>query len=81
MQTLGAFFEVKPRGVLFLPEISGLLPRFSENQNCWRCACTPCTPTPNTTAFHNSITGNFVVYQDRLETNLLKLFRHPENSE
>jgi len=24
--------------------------------------------------FHNSIIGNFVVYQDRLETNLLQLF-------
>jgi len=25
--------------------------------------------------------GNFVVYEDRLETNLLQLFAHPENSE
>jgi len=24
--------------------------------------------------FHNSIIGNFMVYQDRLETNLLQLF-------
>jgi len=32
-------------------------------------------------SFHNSIRGNFVVYQDRLETNLLQLFGHPENSE
>jgi len=31
-------------------------------------------------AFQNRITGNFVV-QDRLETNLLQLFEHPENSE
>jgi len=32
--------------------------------------------------FHNSITGgNFMVYQDRLETNLLQLFAHPEISE
>jgi len=31
--------------------------------------------------FHNSIIGNFMVYQDRLETNLLQLFAHPENSE
>ena len=31
--------------------------------------------------FHNSIIGTFMVYQDRLETNLLQLFGHPENSE
>jgi len=29
--------------------------------------------------FHNSITGNVMVYHDRLETNLLQLFAHPEN--
>ena len=40
----------------------------------------PCTSTSNNTAFHNSIVGNFVVYQDRLETNLLQLFGHPEDS-
>jgi len=31
--------------------------------------------------FHNSIIDNFMVYQDRLETNLLQLFGHPEISE
>ena len=31
--------------------------------------------------FHNSIIGNFIVYQDRIETFLLKLCAHPENSE
>jgi len=31
--------------------------------------------------FHNSIIGNFMVYQDRPETNLLQLFGHLENSE
>jgi len=31
--------------------------------------------------FHNSTIGEFMVYQDRLETNLLRLFGHPENSE
>ena len=31
--------------------------------------------------FHNSIIGNFMVYQDRLEINLLQLFGHPDNSE
>ena len=30
---------------------------------------------------HNSIIGNFMVYQDRLESNSLQLFEHPENSE
>jgi len=58
-----------------------LLIRFSANQNFWGCACNPCIPISNTTAFHDSITGNFMVCQDRLETNLLRLFRHPENSE
>jgi len=31
--------------------------------------------------FHNSIIGNFKVYQDRLEINLLQLFGNPDNSE
>jgi len=31
--------------------------------------------------FSNSIIGNFIVYQDRIETVLLKLCAHPENSE
>jgi len=31
--------------------------------------------------FHNSITGKFILYQDRIETVLLKLYAHPENSE
>jgi len=31
--------------------------------------------------FHYSIVGNFMVYQDRLETNLLQLFAQQENSE
>jgi len=58
-----------------------MMPRFSANQNFWVCACIPSTSTYNTTAFHNSIIGNFVVDQDRLETWLLQLFEHPENSE
>jgi len=41
------------------------------------CHTCNCAPLP----FYKSIIGNFVVYQDRLETNLLKLFTHPENSE
>ena len=31
--------------------------------------------------FCNRIIGNFVVYPDRLDTYLLQLFAHPENSE
>jgi len=30
---------------------------------------------------YKSIIGNFMVYQDRIETNLLQLFVHPETSE
>ena len=67
-------FEVKQRWV-------PLPPGFSANQNFWVCACTLCTPTSNNTAFHNSIIGNFMFYQDQLETYLLQLFGHPENSE
>ena len=29
--------------------------------------------------FHNRIIGDSMVYQDRLETNLLQLFARPEN--
>jgi len=31
--------------------------------------------------FHKSIMVNLMVHQDRLETNLLQLFAHPETSE
>jgi len=31
--------------------------------------------------FHSSIIGNLMVYQDRLETNLLHLLAHPDNLE
>jgi len=30
--------------------------------------------------FHNRIIGNFMVYKDRLQTKLLQLFAHPQNS-
>jgi len=59
------FFEVKQRWEPLLRESSGILPRFSADQNFWGRAC---IPTCNTTALHNSIIGNFVVYQDRFET-------------
>jgi len=39
-------------------------------------SCTHCTPTSNTTTFHNSISGDFVVYQDRFERKLLQLLGH-----
>jgi len=31
--------------------------------------------------FHNSTIGNFMVYQGRLDANLLQLFAHPESSQ
>jgi len=31
--------------------------------------------------FHNNAIGNFMVYQDRIETNLLQLFVYPEKTE
>ena len=33
------------------------------------------------TATHNSIISNFMAYQDRIETNLLQPFAHPQSSE
>ena len=42
---------------------------FQKGETGWRCF------------FYKSIIGNFMVYQDRLETYLLQLFAHPEASE
>jgi len=81
MQTLGATFLSQTTSGVISTLISGLLPRFSANQNFWRCACNPCTSSSNTTAFHNSSIGDFIVYLNLLETNLLQLFRYPENWE
>jgi len=39
---------------------------FRKSNLLW-CAYTHCTPTSNTTALHNSVIGNFVVHQNRLE--------------
>jgi len=72
-------FEVKRRWAPFLPGISRILSRFSANLNLWGCSFTPCTPTSNTTIFLNSIIGNFVVYQDRFDINLLQLFGTPRS--
>jgi len=51
----------------------------------WREHCPLCSFKRGATGadvpFHNSIIGNFIVYEDRLEINLLQLFPHPENSE
>jgi len=74
------FFEIRQRWVPFLPGFSGILPNFQQIKTFGGAHCA-CTPTSNITAFHNSITGNFVVYQDRLQTYLLHLFEHPESSE
>jgi len=38
-------------------------------------------PTGAEVPFYKNIIGNFMVYQDRIETNLLQLFAHPETSE
>jgi len=38
-------------------------------------------PTGAQVPLHNSIISNFMIYQDRLETNLLQLFAHTQNSE
>jgi len=41
------FFEAKKRWALFLPGFSGILPRFSANQNVWG-ALAPPVPQPPT---------------------------------
>ena len=33
------------------------------------------------TFFHNSVMGNFIFFKDRIETILLQLFEHPEDSQ
>jgi len=47
--------------------MAAFLSRFSANQTFCGCTCTHRTLTSHTAAFRNCITGNFVVYQDRLE--------------
>jgi len=51
----------------------------------WRGHCPLCSVNSDATRgevlFHNSVIGNFMTYQNRLEINLLQLFGHPENSE
>jgi len=73
------FFEAKQGWAPFSRGFTGMFPRFSANQNFWGCAEPP--PPTSTTVFHNSIMGDFVVYQDRIETQSLQLFENPENSE
>ena len=47
-------------------------------------ALTPCPFNRGVTGaevlFRNSTIGNLMFYHDRLETNLLQLFAHPDNS-
>jgi len=49
----------------------------------WRGHCSLCPfktgATGTEVLFHNSIIGNLMSYQDRLEIKLLQLFGHPEN--
>ena len=65
LQTLDAiFWSQATLGVIFARMFRNVAQGFSKS-NFWGCACTTYTPTTN--AFHNSIIGNFVVYQDPLE--------------
>jgi len=51
----------------------------------WLVQCPPFLSNGGTTRavvpFYNSIICNFIVYQERFETNLLQLFAHPEKSQ
>ena len=80
LQTFGTSFWSQARlGAIFTRIFRDVAQIFSKSKLIGG-ALSPPPPTSNT-AFHNSITGNFVVYQDRLETYSLQLFEHPENSE
>jgi len=81
LQTLGAIFWSQARlGAIFTRMFRDNAQVFSKS-NLLGVRLHRLHPTSNTTAFHNSIIVNFVVYQDRIETNPLQLFEHPENSE
>jgi len=80
MQTFGAIFWSQTTLGAIFTRIFRVFAQIFSKLNFWGCACNLYTPISNTTAFHNSIIGNFMVYQNRLETNLLQLFRHSENS-
>jgi len=51
----------------------------------WRGHCPTCPfirgATGTDVPLYKSIIGKFMAYQDRIETNLLQLFAHPETSE
>ena len=78
---LGHHF-LKPNnfGRYFYPDFQDFCPDFQQTK-LFGVSLKPLQSTSNTTAFHNSIIGHFMVYHDRLETNLLQLYRHPDNSE
>jgi len=71
------FLKSKNVGCYFYQDFQGFCPDFQQIKTIGGVL----VPTSNTTAFHNSIIGNFMVYQDQLETNFLQLFGHPENAE
>jgi len=78
MQILGVIlWSQTTLGTIF----TRILRAFAQIFSKWKLLVYSWNPTWNTTAFHNSIIGNFMVYHDRLETNLLQLFRHSESSE
>jgi len=78
---LGRYFLIQATLGAFFTRIFRDFAQIFIKSNFLGCACTPYTPTSNNTAFQCSITVNFMLYQGRLETNLLHLFGHPENSE
>jgi len=75
-------FLCKPRATFWRQTTSGaIFAQLFSKSKLLGLRLQPMNPHSNTTAFHNSIIGNFIVYKHRLETNLLQLFRHPDNSE
>jgi len=84
LQTLPSFVTQWPTNTMRIVEIGGL--SHNNLQGRRREGNDGALPPSLSTGgqwgevpFHNSITGNVMVYHDRLETNLLQLFAHPEN--
>ena len=71
-------FYQKLHNALFVLYTS--IPETLENGGTSSCSFKNGAPGPEV-PFHSNIIGNFIFYQDRLETKLLQLFEHPENAE
>jgi len=76
------FLKLSNVGRYIYPDFQGFCPDFQQIKTLGDVFALPAPPPPTTLlSNYNSITVNFMVYQDRLQTNLLQRFGYPENSE